>query len=1494
MDIALKFKRVVATVATVALFASTASVAIAQTFNDVPTDAWYATYVEQLVGDGVVDAGDYYRPADALNRAELTKMAITAIDGLAGYEAPATPTFDDVAADAWYYDYIEAAVQLGIVNGYTDAQSNLTGMFGPGDTVNRAAATKILVNAFSVPTDLDPTSSFPDVQSGAWYYDYVVTAYNQSVLDGYDTGYFGPADPVTRAQVAKLVVLSQSPVERVAEEEEEEEEEETTSEGDLEVSLNDDTPASTTIPQYASSVNLLSFDVTAADDDVVISQIIVTRGGVGQVTDWDALYLYDSSTRLTSGRTINSDTNTATFPITLTVEAGTTTTLTLVGDLINTTTAGASNQHYFYVASAADVTSNAVAVSGDFPTVGNIFTIGSTTTTVETITVTVGSTPSQPQIGALDAEIGTFKLQAGATNDVALHQITVTQNGSLSSDKMVNLRLLRGTDEVATSDGFVSDRVTFVLDTPYVIQKGQTKTFYVRSDIDGGRTSDSIELYLDENTDLVAIDQQYGFGAVISNSTFTIAGVTAIDLKGGKVTLTDNGPSAEQIATNSTNQKLLDYALTTDRDLTVRNTDLTITVTDGTDTPDWAASTSTLDKVPLLGTYSLANFTISGTNHADDGITITINGTAGTAVTAGATATDTSLATAVAADIVANIAGYSATSVAAVVYIVSTAAGGAGAISYAYANTDAGDPAATAATMTVSACAATEYELDTVANYTLAANADMLQSGTSYMRVVSGGATSITGGMCVYSDDDLTALATNAVLTEVNVYSYIKNIKIVDLDTDGTVAGPLTYASGGTEYNTCAATKVAGSGADTCYLKTFTEDYDLTGGETRHLSIQFDSDINLVASYQITATINYAVASYIKDMDANEYVAIADVVGSPLTGKNMTVASNSLVVAKASTPTTQTYVKGENAVPSLGINLKAGDAGIITIKKLTVRAYGDNDATFSGVGTGEGDIAANTYVSTITLYDGDDIIAGPESIDLVDTGSSGAYVAETDYYKAVFEDLNYEIEAGATKTLVAKVSLLNTMAIVTYVALDLVPASDIVCEDSDDNTVTPSGAALNLAATPSPLITINTAGTLAAYSEGNPESGIVVAGTDELLVAKYRFHALQEGFEVSKLTVQNDDTTTFETPLATNAVNNIIIKYPDANGVTQTATAALAGGQATLSGLDFYVPKDDDAYVEIYAEVNDKTVIGEAVSGQAFRLGIQEGATNTVSTLKAVGESSSTTVTGNTLTVASSVTVNGYIVRTSVPTFAKVVGSTTLINGENVLYGVTVTADSAGSVGLARLVFDVTTSGLTSATTETGTLFKFYRGTSLISSTDVNIYGVGTHATVDLNTGDLAACTTTAAGIDDDTYTIIVSFDNEETITAGSSQTYYLKASISGGSSDDSITTKLAIGDEAVPLTLFTTSTNANTAKIYSATGATALFTGAAELLSTIVTTGGATGESVAIIWSDKSADAHAYPTVNTGTVTVDTGSYDYTNGYLLKLTGLSSATLTY
>lgn len=189
-------------------------------FSDVPSEAWFTPYVSDLQEAGVIDAGDFFRPADSLNRAELVKMVIEATGGLENYEAPPHETFDDVPSSAWFAPYIETAATLGIVAGYKDETDSLTGLFGPADIVTRAAAAKILVEAFELDGVQGSTPSFPDVSSADWFYGYVVTAFQSGLVAGYDNGKFGPNDPVTRAQIAKMLSLALNPSEVVDDEEE--------------------------------------------------------------------------------------------------------------------------------------------------------------------------------------------------------------------------------------------------------------------------------------------------------------------------------------------------------------------------------------------------------------------------------------------------------------------------------------------------------------------------------------------------------------------------------------------------------------------------------------------------------------------------------------------------------------------------------------------------------------------------------------------------------------------------------------------------------------------------------------------------------------------------------------------------------------------------------------------------------------------------------------------------------------------------------------------------------------------------------------------------------------------------------------------------------------------------------------------------------------------------------------------------------------------------
>ncbi len=93
------------------------------TFPDVPTDFWAFKYVEYAVAQNVVQGyPDGYRPAAAVDRGQMAVfMARAMVGGDADVpEGPGTPSFPDVAADSWYYKYVEYCQAQGVVVGYTD------------------------------------------------------------------------------------------------------------------------------------------------------------------------------------------------------------------------------------------------------------------------------------------------------------------------------------------------------------------------------------------------------------------------------------------------------------------------------------------------------------------------------------------------------------------------------------------------------------------------------------------------------------------------------------------------------------------------------------------------------------------------------------------------------------------------------------------------------------------------------------------------------------------------------------------------------------------------------------------------------------------------------------------------------------------------------------------------------------------------------------------------------------------------------------------------------------------------------------------------------------------------------------------------------------------------------------------------------------------------------------------------------------------------------
>lgn len=107
--------------------------------------------------------------------------------------------FVDVAPGAWYAEPVAWAVENGITTGTSDTT------FGPGDSCTRAQMVTFLWRCAGEPAPTTEVSPFTDVTPGAWYYDAVLWAAENQVVNGLTATTFGPDVTVIREQVATIL-----------------------------------------------------------------------------------------------------------------------------------------------------------------------------------------------------------------------------------------------------------------------------------------------------------------------------------------------------------------------------------------------------------------------------------------------------------------------------------------------------------------------------------------------------------------------------------------------------------------------------------------------------------------------------------------------------------------------------------------------------------------------------------------------------------------------------------------------------------------------------------------------------------------------------------------------------------------------------------------------------------------------------------------------------------------------------------------------------------------------------------------------------------------------------------------------------------------------------------------------------------------------------------------------------------------------------------------
>ena len=169
-------------------------------FSDVNPGDWFYDNVMDAAENGYISGmGDgTFNPTGATTRAQFASMIANAM----GYEAnpDAKSAFPDVADDFWGKAAINFCVENGILSGYDD------GTFQPNKAITRQEAASILRNAFKLTESSSET--FPDdsaISNWAKESVYIVKASGLMKGDA-GTGNFRPTDTIIRAEAASILM----------------------------------------------------------------------------------------------------------------------------------------------------------------------------------------------------------------------------------------------------------------------------------------------------------------------------------------------------------------------------------------------------------------------------------------------------------------------------------------------------------------------------------------------------------------------------------------------------------------------------------------------------------------------------------------------------------------------------------------------------------------------------------------------------------------------------------------------------------------------------------------------------------------------------------------------------------------------------------------------------------------------------------------------------------------------------------------------------------------------------------------------------------------------------------------------------------------------------------------------------------------------------------------------------------------------------------------
>ncbi|WP_338655997.1 S-layer homology domain-containing protein [Sporosarcina psychrophila] len=119
---------------------------------------------------------------------------------LSGTFAASTERFSDVPSSKHFAEAVYNLAERNIIGGYPD------GTFKPGNSITRGQAAAIIAKMIKLDTSKVKDPGFKDVPKANGYYKAIAAMAEKSIISGYGDGRYGPNDPITRGQMASILV----------------------------------------------------------------------------------------------------------------------------------------------------------------------------------------------------------------------------------------------------------------------------------------------------------------------------------------------------------------------------------------------------------------------------------------------------------------------------------------------------------------------------------------------------------------------------------------------------------------------------------------------------------------------------------------------------------------------------------------------------------------------------------------------------------------------------------------------------------------------------------------------------------------------------------------------------------------------------------------------------------------------------------------------------------------------------------------------------------------------------------------------------------------------------------------------------------------------------------------------------------------------------------------------------------------------------------------